>query len=178
MVRSRSAFGCTTRDTRENRRKGIFFYRIPLEKEKRRLWLNAMRRKNFDPPENAAICSQHFIGGNTRTHTHTRQEVMIVLVFVLHTHWTHLQGPFIESSFFPISGKKSSDPESPAYVPSIFKFTSSPKRRKADLSMTQYEAAKRRRKCKDKQETVKDLLSENEQFQSVAVQTGILSHSV
>ena len=60
----------------------------------------------------------------------------------------------------------------------MFEFTSSPKR-KADLSiMTRYEAAKRRRKCKDKQETGDDLLLENEHLQSVAVQTGVMSHSV
>ena len=60
-------------------------------------------------------------------------------------------------------------------MPSIFEFTSSPKKRKADLSMTRYEAAKRRQRCKDKQETGNDLLSENK---SVAVQTVITSHSV
>ena len=41
--------------------------------------------------------------------------------------------------------------------------------------MTRYEAAKRRQRCKDKQETGNDLLSENK---SVAVQTVIMSHSV
>ena len=67
MVRSCSAFGCTNRDTQRNRQKGIVFYRIPTKKEKRVLWLAAMRRKNFDPPDGAVVCSQHFIGGIPHT---------------------------------------------------------------------------------------------------------------
>ena len=51
------------------------------------------------------------------------------------------------------SGKKSTDPESPAYVLSLFEFTSSRNKRKADLSMTPFEAAKRRRQCRDEQVT-------------------------
>ena len=63
MVRSCCAFGCTARDTQESRKKGILFYRIPHNEEKRLLWLTAIRRKNFDPPPDGAICSQHFVGG-------------------------------------------------------------------------------------------------------------------
>ena len=66
MPRSCSAFGCTNRDTKETREKGIKFYRIPVDKEKRRIWLCAIKRKDFDPPADACICSEHFIGG-TRT---------------------------------------------------------------------------------------------------------------
>ena len=47
---------------------------------------------------------------------------------------------------FPFQ-ERSLDPKSPAFVPSTFEF-SSPK--KADLSMTRYEAAKSRQRCKDK----------------------------
>ena len=63
MVRSCSAIGCTNRDTKDNREKGIRFYRIPVKQDKRRLWLAAIRRKDFNPPPDAAICSAHFIGG-------------------------------------------------------------------------------------------------------------------
>ena len=63
MVRSCSAVGCTNRDTKENREKGIKFYRIPVDGDRRRLWLAAICRKDFDPPPDAAICSVHFIGG-------------------------------------------------------------------------------------------------------------------
>ena len=47
MVRSCSAFDCTNRDTKENREKGIKFYRIPLNPTKRALWLRAINRKDF-----------------------------------------------------------------------------------------------------------------------------------
>ena len=63
MVRSCSAVGCANRDTKENRARGIRFYRIPVNLEKRRLWLAAIGRKDFDPSPDAAICSVHFIGG-------------------------------------------------------------------------------------------------------------------
>ena len=63
MVRSCSAVGCVNRDTKENRDKGIKFYRIPVNPERRRLWLAAIGRKDFDPPPDAVICSVHFIGG-------------------------------------------------------------------------------------------------------------------
>ena len=36
---------------------------IPVKKEKQLLWLAALRRKDFDPPADVAVCSQHFIGG-------------------------------------------------------------------------------------------------------------------
>ena len=34
-----------------------------MKKEKRRIWLSAINRKNFDPPADACICSEHFVGG-------------------------------------------------------------------------------------------------------------------
>ena len=63
MVRSCAASGCTNRDTKENRIKGIAFYRIPLKKDKRSKWLNALKRKDYNPSSSAAICSTHFVGG-------------------------------------------------------------------------------------------------------------------
>ena len=55
--------GCANRDTKETRAKGIKFYRIPVNLDKRRLWLAAMQRKDFNSSPDAAICSVHFIGG-------------------------------------------------------------------------------------------------------------------
>ena len=133
MVRSCSAYGCTTHDTAEN---GVFFYRIPLRRDKWLLWLNAMRRKNFDPPVHAAICSKHFLGGEkVYIATHIR-ELLVCDVY-----------------FLNISGKKSVDPDSPAYVPFIFEFSSSLNKRRAEISMTRYEAAKRECKCNDEKAT-------------------------
>ena len=63
MVRSCAASGCTNRDTKESRTKGIAFYQIPLKKDKRLKWLNALKRKDYNPSSSAAICSTHFVGG-------------------------------------------------------------------------------------------------------------------
>ena len=63
MVNSCCAFGCTARDIKENRDAGIKFYRIPVKEPKRTLWLNAIRRHNFQPKQHTVICSQHFVGG-------------------------------------------------------------------------------------------------------------------
>ena len=54
--------------------------------------------------------------------------------------------------------QKNDDPLSPAYVPSIFSFTSSPKKRKAEQSLRRYESAKRRKENKDEAEAVSALL--------------------
>ena len=63
MVYSCCAFNCTTRDSKENREAGITFYRIPLTEPKRTLWLNAIKRVNFEPKQHSVICSKHFVGG-------------------------------------------------------------------------------------------------------------------
>ena len=55
MPKSCSAFGCTNRSTKEIRVKDIKFYHIPVNNEKHRLCL-----KDFNPPADAWICSQHF----------------------------------------------------------------------------------------------------------------------
>jgi len=39
MVRSCSAVGCTNRDTSESCEKGIKFYRIPADGDRRSVWL-------------------------------------------------------------------------------------------------------------------------------------------
>ena len=63
MVRSCCAVGCTVRDTIENRKKGISFYRIPAEGNKRQQWLMAIKRAGFQPSPHTVICSLHFVGG-------------------------------------------------------------------------------------------------------------------
>ena len=47
-------------------------------------------------------------------------------------------------------GRKSEDPLSPAYIPSLFSFTPSPKKRRAEQGLERYEVAKRRRQEKDR----------------------------
>ena len=55
ISRSCSAFGCINRDTKEARKNGLKFHRIPLNSNK--LWLNAIKRKDFDLPADACIWS-------------------------------------------------------------------------------------------------------------------------
>ena len=47
---------------------------------------------------------------------------------------------------------------SPAYIPSIFSFTPSPKKRGAEQGLERYEAAKRRREEKEKTEAADSLV--------------------
>ena len=81
---------------------------------------------------------------------------------------------------FSSLGKKSCDPESPSYVPSIFEFTSSPVKRRLVSSEKRYEAVKRRRF--EKSMSQPQVQSESEysdnddqisQFSSVEVQTDL-----
>ena len=41
----------------------ISFYRFPVDKDRRRLWIAAVDRKEFHPTEYTRLCSQHFISG-------------------------------------------------------------------------------------------------------------------
>ena len=59
----------------------------------------------------------------------------------------------IYSYKFFLLGEKSDDPLSPAYVPSIFSFTTNDKKRKAEQDMDRYGAVKHRRENKDSAET-------------------------
>ena len=63
MVHSCCTINCTARDIKETREKGVKFYHIPQTEPKRMLWLNAIRRKDFNPGPETVICSQHFWGG-------------------------------------------------------------------------------------------------------------------
>ena len=70
MVRSCCAYNCTARDV--TREAGIKFYRIPQNEAKRRLWLNAINRKDFHPTPDTGICSQHFVRDVVVTALYTR----------------------------------------------------------------------------------------------------------
>ena len=56
-------------------------------------------------------------------------------------------------------GRKSEDPLSPAYIPSIFSFNPSPKKRRAEQGLERYEAAKQRRENKGRNETTDDMVA-------------------
>ena len=63
MVISCCAPYCTNRANSRTRERGVSFYRIPRKGERRRLWLVAIRRKDYNPGPNTYICSDHFVGG-------------------------------------------------------------------------------------------------------------------
>ena len=54
-------------------------------------------------------------------------------------------------------GRKSEDPLSPAYIPSLFSFTLSPKKRKTEQGLERYKAVKRKRDEKDRTEAADGL---------------------
>lgn len=60
MVRSCCDIGCTARDVKETRETGV---QIPQNASKQMLWVNAIRRKDWQPSASTVICSQHFVGG-------------------------------------------------------------------------------------------------------------------
>lgn len=105
MGKACCAVGCHARFSKGC---GLQFYRFPRESEKRRLWIAALSRKNWEPTQYSWICSNHFIGG-----------------------------------------KKSSDPTSPAYVPSLFVYVNSPRKRRVEKALERYcriNKTKRRRR--------------------------------
>ena len=59
---------------------------------------------------------------------------------------------------FTSVGRKSEDPLSPAYTPSLFSFTSSPKKRRAEQGLDRYEATKWRQEEKDRVEAADALV--------------------
>ena len=63
MVHSCCAYGCKNRFNKEN---GIGFYRFPRNPERRRRWILAVRRKNWEPLEETRICGQHFLFGKNK----------------------------------------------------------------------------------------------------------------
>lgn len=48
---------------RRNRKENIQFYRIPKDKELRKIWRLRIRRKQFKPTANTRLCSEHFVRG-------------------------------------------------------------------------------------------------------------------
>ncbi|XP_068506525.1 THAP domain-containing protein 6-like [Syngnathus scovelli] len=55
-----AAIGCRQRRTVESKKQGITFHKFPRDDEMRRLWEEAMRRKDFTASDESVLCSQHF----------------------------------------------------------------------------------------------------------------------
>lgn len=60
MVKSCCAIGCTNRLTKGS---SLSFYRFPTDTDRRRQWIAAIRRKEWEPNEYSYVCSAHFISG-------------------------------------------------------------------------------------------------------------------
>ena len=46
--------------------KNVSFYRIPTDLERRRRWIAAINRKDWQPSVYQRLCSDHFVGGKCR----------------------------------------------------------------------------------------------------------------
>jgi len=60
MVKSCCAVGCSNRYFKGC---GLKFSRFPQDPERRRKWIAAVNRKDWEPTEFTWICSTHFVGG-------------------------------------------------------------------------------------------------------------------
>ena len=60
MVKSCCAIGCTNRLTKGST---LSFYRFPADVERRRLWIAAINRRDWEPNEYSYVCSAHFVSG-------------------------------------------------------------------------------------------------------------------
>ena len=63
MVVSCCAYGSCT--NRFGEKKGLGFFRFPLKPmERRSRWIQAVRRKNWNPSPHSRICGEHFVSGH------------------------------------------------------------------------------------------------------------------
>ena len=60
MGKSCCAVGCSARYKKGT---GVKFYRFPKDPERKRQWVAAIKRKNWEPNEHSWLCSNHFVGG-------------------------------------------------------------------------------------------------------------------
>ena len=100
-----------------------------MKKEKHRLWLSAVNRKDFDPPADAWICSEHFTGCKSNLGPNS----ICYCYYYCNDNY---------GSISPFVGEKSKAKDSPAYMPSLFSFTDAPVKHKAEKDMARWEAAK------------------------------------
>ena len=61
MVKSCCAPGCRNRCTSDS---SLKFHRFPVNKERRALWIAAVRREQWKPTEHSVLCSAHFASGS------------------------------------------------------------------------------------------------------------------
>lgn len=79
MPKSCCAVDCTSRHQKGSK---ISFYRIPSKSrypERRRLWITALKRKNWVPGADDWVCSKHFVGG--RCHNDSLSPAYVPKIF-------------------------------------------------------------------------------------------------
>ena len=60
MPSSCCAIGCTQRVSKVN---GIKMFRVPIDPERRKAWVDAIKRVGWQPKAHSRVCSAHFISG-------------------------------------------------------------------------------------------------------------------
>ena len=64
MGKACCAPGCVNRFSKGS---GIKFYRFPVDPERRRRWITALNRKEWQPSEYSWVCSDHFVTSKVLT---------------------------------------------------------------------------------------------------------------
>ncbi|XP_069106381.1 peroxynitrite isomerase THAP4-like isoform X2 [Argopecten irradians] len=72
MVKGCSVWSCTNRSNGQAKERGVKFFRFPVDKHKRRSWIKAINRRDWQPTSNSFVCSDHFVSG---WHAYDRSEV-------------------------------------------------------------------------------------------------------
>ena len=119
MGKACCAPGCVNRFCKGN---GIKFYRFPVNIDRRRRWIAAVNRKDWQPSEYSWLCSVHFVTG------------MVPLYYYYDLN-SHIYG---EMMFVCFVGEKNDDPNHPDYVPSQFSFLKSPVKAKMKRDLVRY----------------------------------------
>ncbi|XP_069108933.1 THAP domain-containing protein 2-like [Argopecten irradians] len=72
MVKGCSVRGCTKRSNGKGRETGVKFFKFPMDRHKRRSWIKALNRKDWEPTANSFLCLDHFVSG---WHAYDRPEL-------------------------------------------------------------------------------------------------------
>ena len=99
MVVSCCAYGCRNR---HGEKPGLGFFRFPTQpNERRKRWMQAVRRRDWQPSKHARICGDHFVSGESIVGTVARK--------------------YLRQSYF-LLGKPVDQSENVDYVPSVFSY--------------------------------------------------------
>ncbi len=95
------AYGCTNRDEKAVRERGITFHKIPSDPDKKKKWLSAIRRKGWKPDTEKdyyRLCSEHFVSTDFKEGKLRQNLLPNAVPSVFKGFPKHLQPPFGECS--------------------------------------------------------------------------------